>query len=388
MTPPVVVLAPCDTCGVAEPSPYFRPPDGLIPCTACGRRHCVRCFSRHGLYCPTCSHPFCLRCAPEHAVAHQPPRTPPTRDPLEPETLEQFLGQPLAVANIRTEIAAAANGMPQHILAYGPPGVGKTTLGKLLATALRLPVELATGSEYATPERIRLTLEEFRRARHPFLWIIDEADGIGRAASQVLHSVMTHGVFYDRGREIALPPIAIYATTNFISDVPRAMRDRFPVRIRFRYYPPEVLGAIAEASARRLRLALTPDAAAFLATNVAGSPRLINHLLLRVRDRGEVTKAVAKEAMALLDLFPGGLTRLQVDILAFLARQPHGRAGLNTISAAVYEDPHDVRRDHERYLIQAEFIRITPGGRQITEKGVAYLATNLATNPLQEGGLP
>ena len=170
------------------------------------------------------------------------------------------------------------------------------------------------------------------------------------------------------------PPLCLIATTNHPGAVARALRSRFALRLGFSFYPPEDLAMIAKAAVARLNLTISDEAAAFLGVNAGGEPRRILQIVQTARNLSTtVDLDTAKEAIALLDLFPQGLSRTQVALMAFLANQPKQTAGLGTIAGGLGEDPRDIRIEQEPYLLRRGMILVTGTGRRLAADGMAYL---------------
>lgn len=321
-----------------------------------------------------------------------------TGDPLGPTTFETFVGQNLAKRELALEVLATARSQRRltDILLYGPPGTGKSAVVSVLAWELgscypnggnptSLPVYQSTGAEFDTAKKVYETFLQIPDDPRGVIWLIDEVDGINRTASYSLHCVMTHGYILWGGQAIGGSPVTIVGTTNHMASVPRALKSRFAVRIRLDYYSPEELAEIAKQSARLMGLTITEEAAVIVGQNAGGEPRKVNRSILRnaanlLNGSKEVTPEVAQEAVTLSGLMRGGLSVPQVKYLIFLGQSPTGKAGLNSIAAALMEDPHDIQFEYEPYLIHKGYVSVGQGGRYLTLTGVEYL------NSLQQGG--
>lgn len=305
-----------------------------------------------------------------------------TGDPLAPRSLQEFVGQPLIVRQLALELSAALREgrMPRHCLLYGGPGLGKSTLGEVLWRELDQrwhPVDIyrTSGPEFDTITRTRETLWLLARGGNPVVVLMDECDALPRAPAYMWFAVLTHNAFSGGGRMVNLPPLCLVATTNHTARLPTALRSRFALRLPFTYYPPEDLAAIAKASAARLGLTMGEEAATHLGANSGGEPRRVLQI---VQTAATLSKTVdletAKEAIEVLDLFPRGLSRLQVDYLLALSNtRPKQTAGLQTLAGTLGEDAGDLRLEAEPYLLRSGLVRVAAGGRQLAERGLAYL---------------
>lgn len=314
-----------------------------------------------------------------------------TGDLLGPTRFEHFIGQNLAKRELVLEVLATARAQRRlaDILLYGPPGLGKSQIVSVLAWELGacypnggnptpLPMHQSTGAEFDTAKKVYETFLQIPDDPRGVIWLIDEVDGINRTASYVLHMLMTHGYIPWDGKAIGGSPVTIIGTTNHMASVPRALKSRFSVRIRLDYYSPEELAEIAKQSARLMGLTITEEAAVIVGQNAGGEPRKVNRSILRnaanlLNENKEVTAEIAQEAVTLSGLMRGGLSIPQVRYLIFLAKSPTGKAGLNSIAAALMEDPKDCQFEYEPYLIHQNYVTIGQGGRMLTETGVAYL---------------
>lgn len=308
-------------------------------------------------------------------------------DPLAPQWLDEYIGQPAIKNLLQREIEAARlNGgvLRKHAVAYGPPGVGKTILGDIIANELGWPRIPSSGGAFDTAKEMYTTLRYIATIAEPFVWVIDEADNMKESAAQILYPVMTHGVYYEDRQQIPLSPVMLYFTSNHPAGVPRAIRSRCRLQLKFTYYEFEDLMQIAIASARRIGLEADLQAAALIAEYALGEPRQVNNLVensltfLKTRWSGTtIVRPVVEQVIRDLELYPGGMTKLQVEILEYLDGQTKGRAGLKTIASYVWEDPKDIQDEHERFLIRHAYINMTGAGREITDKGRAYLQAHV-----------
>jgi len=302
-------------------------------------------------------------------------------DPLAPCWLEDFIGQKNVVDIVRWEIEAARKaGRRGHFIAHGPTGTGKTTIGHIICMDLNLVLVSLTGAQLENTRDTYAILHRLTRIQEPIFLQLDEADGMTRAASQVLHPVLAENVFdSEDGRRLPLQPITAFLTTNYLSQLSEPIISRCRIQLQFDLYSEEELTQIAINSAHRLTLSITQQAAEFIAEYGLGEPRRVNHLIetaatyCKVTDQTCINVTVVDAVLEKLKLYPRGLTKLEVDILRFLAMQPKFRAGLQTIAGAMFSSPKDIHQRHEPSLARNGLISIQGTGRVLTEKGIAYI---------------
>jgi Holliday junction DNA helicase RuvB len=314
-----------------------------------------------------------------------------------PLTLDEFIGQDQIVTQIRTAILAAKRRMALDELwapdlcsvFHGPPGLGKSLLGQIIAHELNVKWFVVLGNHLSNAAAAREWLTRIARSGTPYVWIVDEADSAKAAALQELHLSLTEGKYLDdNGAMVTLPPLVFCFTTNYLASIPLALQSRC-VAFGFAPYSAGHLATIAEVTAERLGYDLSADAAVTLAENAQGEPRRVNSLLrliiqdLVAHDRDiwitadDVVRVIAPMLHAL------GLTGIQIELMQYLARQKNLTAGLQTLAHAISQSPNDLRQHHEHFLIRSGLITVVPGGRQLTSAGAAYLEAHAS-----HGGQP
>jgi Holliday junction DNA helicase RuvB len=301
-----------------------------------------------------------------------------------PRSFAEFVGQEEVIRALKAEVETVRrSGRPlAHILFYGPPGVGKSALAYVLAGELALSLYESSGAEFSTQA---LTLEAlaniaglYDTTGRPILWLIDELDGMTRAASYTIHSLMTHGYVTWQGQRFGGVPITVMGTTNRMSSVPPALKSRFQETLDIGFYSPAELAVVADRSAKRLELFLTSEAAQWIGENAAGEPRKVNRKILRnvanlVPRFGTAGLPEVKQALALSGLRHRGLSRSQFEYLAFLEGMPGRSAGLASIAGFLGQDTKDCQYDLEPYLIRSRFVVVSRSGRQLADAGLTYL---------------
>jgi Holliday junction DNA helicase RuvB len=305
---------------------------------------------------------------------------------LRPQRFEEFVGQRQAVDNLRVAIQAAkARGdSPDHVLLSGPPGLGKTSLAKLIALELGTTLHSTTGPAL---ERARDLVGILTQLKRGDVLFIDEIHRVPPAVEEYLYSAMEDfavDLTLDQGPNARVLPLklerfVLAGATTREGLLSAPFRGRFGLLERLMPYPVEDLVAILERSGRILGLALDRDAAAVLAERSRGTPRVANRFLRRARDVAQVAgkpridASLALEAMRRLAVDEHGLEELDRRILACLARSGSRPVGLKTVAAAVGESEDTIQDVFEPHLLRCGFIDRTSRGRVITAAGCAAI---------------
>lgn len=306
--------------------------------------------------------------------------------PFYPRSFDEYVGQKELINLLRLEVESAkrARRSLSHLLFFGPAGVGKTALAHVLAAEMGAELWQSTGPEFPDQPSVFRTLDAITeiavRKRKAVFWLIDEIDGMPRVSTYAIFTMMTHGYCTWQGQELYKGlPLSILGTTNYLANVPGALKSRFAEVMAIQYYPPDELAIIAQQSAIRMGFVLMLEAASFVGANAAGEPRRVNNRLLRVVrnlidiDGGMADVSLVRRALRMSGLKPGGLSPLQFQVLEFLESLPKHRASLGTVAAGLMMGPKDVLLEVEPYLLHKRLIIICPGGRELTDSGTVYL---------------
>jgi Holliday junction DNA helicase RuvB len=312
---------------------------------------------------------------------------------LRPRALEEFVGQEALKEQLAVSVAAAgARGEAlDHVLLAGPPGLGKTSLGQIVAAELGVPFVMTAGPAL---ER-KGDIAAFLTALEPrSVFFVDELHRLSRALEETFYPAMEDGklpitVGQGAGARVVtleLPPFTLVGATTRAGLLSTPLRDRFGIQHRLEPYGIEDLEAIVHRSATILGIDLEPAGARAIAARSRGTPRVANRLLKRVRDYAEVrmggvvSAEAADRALALLDVDELGLDRLDRDILeAICVRFDGGPVGLSTLAVAVGEEADTIEDVYEPYLLQRGLLKRTPRGRVATAAAFRHLGLEPTT---------
>ncbi len=306
---------------------------------------------------------------------------------LRPISWDGYFGQEPVKANIRILIEAAKlrDEPLDHILAYGPPGLGKTTLANIIAHEMGTRLKITSGPAIERPGDLAAILTNLRRGDILF---IDEIHRMSRAVEEILYPAMEDfalDIIIGKGSSarnirLKLPRFTILGATTRLSLLASPLRDRFGSVFRLEFYKPEELAQIVERSASILDVPIEQGGAMEIANRARGTARIANRLLKRSRDFAEVrsdgiiTAAVAHEALMLLEVDPLGLDVLDRKVLrSIIEKFGGGPVGLDTIAASIGEDSSTVMDVVEPYLLQLGFLERTPRGRKATARAYEHL---------------
>ena len=316
----------------------------------------------------------------------------PVETSLRPQTLDDYIGQQKAKQNLKIYIEAAKQRKESldHVLFYGPPGLGKTTLAGIIANEMGTHLKITSGPAIAKPGEMAAILSNLQEGDVLF---VDEIHRLNRQVEEVLYPAMEDyaiDVMIGKGAtaraiRLDLPKFTLVGATTRAGLLSAPLRDRFGVVHHMEFYSVEELQTIVLHSAKKLGVEVEPDGAFELARRSRGTPRLANRLLKRVRDfaevkyDGRITKDVAAFALDLLEVDTYGLDQNDRNILmTIIEKFGGGPVGLETLAASLGEDSGTIEDVYEPYLVKNGFINRTPKGRVATELayehfGVAFL---------------
>ena len=300
---------------------------------------------------------------------------------LRPQTLQDYIGQQKAkeILSIYIEAARQRNDALDHVLFYGPPGLGKTTLAGIIANEMNVNLKVTSGPAIEKPGEMAAILNNLQEGDILF---IDEIHRLNRQVEEVLYPAMEDfaiDIMIGKGTSarsvrLDLPKFTLVGATTRAELLTAPLRDRFGVIQHLEFYSIEELVLIIQHSARILNVEIDEKGAVELARRSRGTPRLANRILRRVRDfaqvryDGRITEEVANTALDLLDVDKLGLDQTDRHILTTMIDKFHGGpVGLDTLAAAIGEDNGTIEEVYEPYLIKNGLIMRTPRGRVVTE---------------------
>ena len=306
---------------------------------------------------------------------------------LRPQMLEDYIGQEKAKETLKIYIEAAkARGEAlDHVLFYGPPGLGKTTLAGIIANEMNVNIKITSGPAIEKPGEMAAILNNLQEGDVLF---VDEIHRLNRQVEEVLYPAMEDyaiDIMIGKGASarsirLDLPKLTLVGATTRAGMLTAPLRDRFGVVNRMEFYTVEELKTIILRSARVLEVGIDERGAYALARRSRGTPRLANRLLKRVRDfaqvkyDGYITEEVANYALDLLDVDKEGLDQTDRGLLLIMIEKfQGGPVGLDTLAAAIGEDAGTIEDVYEPYLLKNGFIQRTPRGRVVTDSAYRHL---------------
>ena len=306
---------------------------------------------------------------------------------LRPRLLKDYTGQKKLkeILSVYIEAARGREEPLDHVLFYGPPGLGKTTLAGIIANEMEVNLRVTSGPAIEKPGEIAAILNGLSEGDVLF---IDEIHRLNRQVEEVLYSAMEDfaiDIVIGKGAtarsiRLDLPRFTLIGATTRAGMLSAPLRDRFGVVQRLDYYSTDELAQIIRNSAKVLHVAIDDEGAMELARRSRGTPRLANRFLKRVRDfaqvkgNGDIDLKTANDALDILDVDKYGLDNIDREILeSIMMKFDGGPVGIETLSAAVGEDPGTIEDVYEPYLLKNGFINRTPRGRVATELAYAHL---------------
>lgn len=306
---------------------------------------------------------------------------------IRPKTFDTYIGQSGLKETLKISIEAAKKReLPlDHLLFYGPPGLGKTTLSGVIATEMGVDIKITSAPALERPRDIIGILMSLKGGEILF---IDEIHRLNKVAEEILYPAM-EDFFLDmntgKGQSVKtlrvpVPKFTLIGATTKAGALSGPLRDRFGIVHRLEFYSVEELAQVVKRTASILEIKITEEGAGQIARRSRGTPRIANRLVKRVSDYalvrydGEITKEIAQESLDCLKIDDSGLDNTDRSLLRLIIEKfDGGPVGVETISAALGEDVRTIEDVCEPYLLQAGFLQRTPRGRKVSPEALRYL---------------
>ncbi len=313
---------------------------------------------------------------------------------LRPKTLKEYIGQHHAKKNLQVFLDAAKkrNEPIEHVLIYGPPGLGKTTLANVIANEIGVNIRATSGPAIERPGDLAAILTNLKDGDILF---IDEIHRLNRLVEEVLYPAMEDYALdlvvgkgpSARTLRLDLPKFALVGATTRLSLISSPMRDRFGLVMPLEFYGDDEISAIISRSSKILGIEIDNEALPLLASRSRKTPRIANRILRRVRDfsqvnhKGDISADIALQALEQLDIDELGLDRSDRRFLQILIDKfGGGPVGVNTLAAATAEERETIEEVYEPYMLQIGFLERTPRGRKATPRAASHLGLTISNS--------